>query len=72
MLGQVRVPHGPRDLALIARGRGPASSGLRQAGHTLTEVSEVVGFSITTVRRGLLQLGYELAERAGLEVDVAA
>jgi len=45
---------------------------LRQAGHTLTEMSEVVGCSVTTVRRRLLQLGYELAERAGVEVDVAA
>jgi hypothetical protein len=35
-------------------------------------MSEVVGFSTATVRRRLFQLGHELAERAGLEVDVAA
>jgi hypothetical protein len=45
---------------------------LRQAGHTLTEISSATGRSITAVRVHLLALGRELAERAGVELDVAA
>jgi DNA-directed RNA polymerase specialized sigma24 family protein len=45
---------------------------LRQAGHTLTEISTATGRSITAVRVHLLALGRELAERAGVELDTAA
>jgi hypothetical protein len=45
---------------------------LRQAGHTLTEISTATGRSITAVRVHLLALGRELAERAGVELEAAA
>jgi DNA-directed RNA polymerase specialized sigma24 family protein len=45
---------------------------LRQAGHTLTEISTATGRSITAVRVHLLALGRELAERAGVEIKIAA
>ena len=45
---------------------------LRQAGSTLQEIGEATGRSINWARHRLLRLGYELAERAGVEVDVAA
>jgi DNA-directed RNA polymerase specialized sigma24 family protein len=53
----------PEDRLLLA---------LRQAGHTLTEISVVTGKSITTVRVHLNDLGRELAERAGVKLHVAA
>jgi hypothetical protein len=45
---------------------------LRQAGSTLQEIGAATGKSINWARHRLLRLGYELAERAGVELDVAA
>jgi hypothetical protein len=45
---------------------------LRQAGHTLNEIAGVLGSSITTVRKRLLALGHALAERAEVEINIAA
>ena len=45
---------------------------LRQAGSTLEEIGQACGKSINWARHRLLRLGYELAERAGLEVEMAA
>jgi hypothetical protein len=45
---------------------------LRQAGSTLDEIGQACGKSINWARHRLLRLGYELAERAGVELDVAA
>jgi hypothetical protein len=45
---------------------------LRQAGSTLQEIGEPTGKSINWARHRLLRLGAELAERAGVELEVAA
>jgi hypothetical protein len=45
---------------------------LRQAGSTLEEIGTACGKSINWARHRLLRLGYELAERAGVELEVAA
>jgi hypothetical protein len=45
---------------------------LRQAGSTLLEIGEATGKSINWARHRLLRLGYELAERAEVEIKIAA
>jgi len=45
---------------------------LRRAGHTLDEIAKTTGKSITAVLHRLRELGRELAERAGLELEVKA
>jgi hypothetical protein len=45
---------------------------LRCAGHTLDEIAKTTGRSITAVLQRLRELGRELAERAGVELDVKA
>jgi hypothetical protein len=45
---------------------------LRQAGSTLQEIGEATGKSINWARHRLLRLGHELAERAEVEIKIAA
>jgi hypothetical protein len=44
---------------------------LRAAGSTLQEIGEATGKSINWARHRLLRLGYELAERAEVQIEVA-
>jgi hypothetical protein len=45
---------------------------LRRAGHTLDEIAKTTARSITAVLQRLRELGRELAERAGVELEVKA